>query len=89
MILNAISKVIQIDAVLVQHFRVDCVVMVVLVMLRVYSEFMVHLSVVLVIYNVFLDDIKAHFEDIVLIIVVTETFFLVFCVNVAQLLGSS
>ena len=59
-----------------------------MMILWVSCEFVVPLSVVVFIYNVFLDDVKAHFEDIVLFIGVTETFFLVFCVYVAQLLGS-
>ena len=37
---------------------------------------------------VFLDDIEAHFEDIVCFIVVPETFFLLLCIDVTQLLRS-
>ena len=68
-----------------QHFWVDFVVM---MLLRVCCEFMVPLSMMLLIYNVLLDNIETHFEDIVLLIVIFETFFLVLCINVAQLLGS-
>ena len=37
---------------------------------------------------VFLDEIEAHFEDIVCLIVVSETFFLLLCVDVTQFLAS-
>ena len=88
MALKMFTKIIHIDTVLVQHFGIDFVVVLVRMVVRVYCEFVVPLSVMVLIHKVLLDNVETHFEDIVTIIRITETFFLMFCVNIAQLLGS-
>ena len=88
MALKMFTKIIHIDTVLVQHSGIDFVVVLVRMVVRVYCEFVVPLSVMVLIHKVLLDNVESHFEDIVSFIRITETFFLMFCVNIAQLLGS-
>jgi len=51
-------------------------------------ELMVALCMVLGVNDVLLEYIEAHLEDVMGFVVVTETFFFVLCINVAQLLAS-
>ena len=83
MALKMFTKIIHIDTVLVQHSGIDFVVVLVRMVMRVYCEFVVPLGVMVLIHKVLLDNVEAHFEDIVSFIRITETFFLMFCVNIA------